>query len=86
MSYYSTFPSVSRVNARSHPLNSLIPTICLMCLSDMQRVFHLRPKIGEAARMATFGNYAILFRVIGEVVRIERVVYGGRDLPDVFEL
>jgi plasmid stabilization system protein ParE len=52
----------------------------------MQRVFHLRPKIGEAARMATFGNYAILFRVIGEVVRIERVVYGGRDLPDVFEL
>jgi plasmid stabilization system protein ParE len=49
-------------------------------------IFHLRPEIGVEARMATFGNYAILFRVIGEVVRIERVVYGGRDLPDVFEL
>ena len=36
--------------------------------------------------MATVGNYAILFRVAGELVRIERVIYGGRDLPGVFEL
>lgn len=35
--------------------------------------------------MATVGNYAILFRVMGEVVRIERIVYGGRDLPGIFE-
>ena len=48
-------------------------------------VYQLRPDIGEEARMATVGNYAILFRVIGEVVRIERVTYGGRDLPAMFD-
>ncbi len=36
--------------------------------------------------MATIGNYAILFRLTGEVIRIERIVYGGRDLPGIFEL
>ena len=49
-------------------------------------IYQLRPDIGEEARMATVGNYAILFRVIGEVVRIERVTYGGRDLPSVLDL
>jgi len=56
---------------------------------DIQRnplTYQLRPDIGEEARMATVGNYAILFRVMGEVVRIERIAYGGRDLPGVFDL
>jgi plasmid stabilization system protein ParE len=55
---------------------------------DIQRaplIYQLRPEIGEVARMATVGNYAILFRIIGEVVRIERVTYGNRNLPGVFE-
>lgn len=54
---------------------------------DIQRqplIYQLRPDIAEEARAATVGNYAILFRVTGEVVRIERVVYGGRDLPNIF--
>jgi hypothetical protein len=33
--------------------------------------------------MATIGNYAILFRVVADSVRIERVAYGNRDLPSV---
>lgn len=49
-------------------------------------IHQLRSDIGEEARMATVGNYAILFRVMGDVVRIERVVFGGRDLPDVFDM
>jgi plasmid stabilization system protein ParE len=56
---------------------------------DIQRdklVYQLRPEIGEAARRATVGNYAILFRVTGEVVRIDRVTYGNRDLPSVLDL
>lgn len=56
--------------------------------SDIQRnplLYRLRPDIGEEARMATVGNYAILFRVVGEVVSIERVIYGGRDLPEIFD-
>jgi toxin ParE1/3/4 len=43
-------------------------------------VHRLRPEMGEDARMAVVGRYVILFRVVGDVVRIERVVYGGRDL------
>ena len=49
-------------------------------------IYQLRPDIGEEARMATVGNYAILFRVIGDVVLIERVAYGGRELSGVFDL
>ena len=45
--------------------------------------YQLRPDIGNEARMATIGNYAILFRVVGDSVRIERVAYGNRDLPNV---
>ena len=35
--------------------------------------------------MASVGNYAILFRATETVVRIERVVYGGRDLPSALD-
>ncbi|MDO8812455.1 MAG: type II toxin-antitoxin system RelE/ParE family toxin [Gallionella sp.] len=45
--------------------------------------YQLRPDIGDEARMATIGNYAILFRVVADSVRIERVAYGNRDLPSV---
>ena len=56
--------------------------------SDIQQsplLYQLRPDIGETARLATLGNYAILFRVTDDVIRIERVAYGGRDLPKVFD-
>jgi len=43
-------------------------------------IYRVRPEIGKDARMAVVGRYVILFRVAGEIVRIERVVYGGRDL------
>jgi plasmid stabilization system protein ParE len=45
----------------------------------------LRPEIGEGARMAIVGRYVILFRTMEEVVRVERVVYGGRDLLALFQ-
>ena len=47
-------------------------------------LYQLRPDIGYDARLATVGSYAILFRVTTDTVRIERVVYGGRDLPGIF--
>lgn len=46
-------------------------------------LYQLRPEIGRDARLAVVGRYVILFRVIGEIVRIERIVYGGRDLPEL---
>ena len=47
-------------------------------------LYQLRPEIGEDARLAVVGRYVILFQIVGEVVRIERVIFGGRDLPRCF--
>lgn len=46
-------------------------------------LYQLRPDIGKDARIAVYGRYVILFRIIGDrgVVRVERVVSGYRDLP-----
>ena len=46
--------------------------------------YRIRPEYGKDARMAVVGRYVILFRILGETVRIERIVYGGRDLPSLF--
>jgi toxin ParE1/3/4 len=48
-------------------------------------LYQLRPEIGEDARLAVVGRYVILFHVVGEVVRIERVIFGGLDLPTLFQ-
>ncbi len=42
--------------------------------------YPLRPEIGPDARSLSHGSYLILFRVLGEVVRVERVVHGARDM------
>jgi hypothetical protein len=39
----------------------------------------------EDARLAVVGRYVILFHIVGEMVRIERVIFGGRDLPTLFQ-
>ena len=54
-------------------------------LKKHPQFYRLRPDIGEDARAGSVGNYAILFRVLGDVVRIARVVFGGRDLSDIFD-
>jgi toxin ParE1/3/4 len=48
-------------------------------------LYRLRPEIGPDARMAVVGRYILLFRILNNSVRIERVVFGGRDLPALFE-
>ena len=49
-------------------------------IAKQPEMYRLRPEIGPDARLATVGNYVILFRIRKNVVRIERVVHGGRDL------
>lgn len=44
-------------------------------------LYQLRPEIGEDARLTVVGCYVILFRILSECVRIERVVFGDRHLP-----
>ncbi|MGO9435479.1 MAG: type II toxin-antitoxin system RelE/ParE family toxin [Terracidiphilus sp.] len=42
--------------------------------------YRVRPELGPDARLASAGQYVILFRIRKDTVRIERVVHGGRDL------
>lgn len=48
-------------------------------------LYRLRPEIGEDARLAVVGQYVVLFRVMEKTVRVERIVYGGRDLPELLK-
>jgi len=57
----------------------------LRLVSRNPLLYQLRPEIDEDARLAVVGRYVILFHIVGEVVRIERVIFGGRDLPTLFQ-
>lgn len=46
-------------------------------------IYQQRSELGAGIRLATVGNYAILFRALDNLVRIERVVYGGRNLSGI---
>ena len=54
-------------------------------IADGPEHYQLRPDIGDDARVAVVGNYVILFWTDGKTTRIERVVFGGRDLPALFQ-
>jgi toxin ParE1/3/4 len=49
------------------------------------QLYRLRPEIGKEARIAVVGRYILLFRIDGEAVRIERVVFGGRNLSELLD-
>jgi plasmid stabilization system protein ParE len=54
-------------------------------IAKQPQIYRLRPEIGADARLATVGNYVILFRIRKNAVRIERVVHGSRDLLSILE-
>lgn len=54
-------------------------------LAEQPMLYQLRREIGESARLAVIGRYVILFRIIGDVVRVERIVHGARDLPPLLQ-
>ena len=43
-----------------------------------------REDLAPGLRMAPMGRYVIFFRLLGDVVRIERVLHGARDLLVMF--
>ncbi|MDP2823488.1 MAG: type II toxin-antitoxin system RelE/ParE family toxin [Sulfuritalea sp.] len=43
-----------------------------------------REDLAPGLRMAPMGRYVVFFRVPGDMVRIERVLHGARDLPAIF--
>jgi toxin ParE1/3/4 len=50
-------------------------------LGESPMLYRLRPEIAPEARLAAVQRYVILFRIADDVVRVERVVHGARDLP-----
>jgi plasmid stabilization system protein ParE len=54
-------------------------------IGESPLLYQQRPDIGPDARLAVVGRYVILFRIANDVAYIERIVYGGRDLPVLFE-
>ena len=63
-------------------------------LSEMDRVCEVlakhvglgrpRPEFGAEVRSFPIGNFLIFYAPAGEGINVIRVLYGGRDLPDVF--
>ena len=53
-------------------------------IAESPLMYRLRPEIGDTARLCAHGHYVILFRIVSDVVRIERVAFGGRDLPNLY--
>ena len=53
-------------------------------IADNPLIFRLRPEIGEDARLSPYGSYMILFRIDIDVVRVERVTFGGRELLKLY--
>jgi plasmid stabilization system protein ParE len=54
-------------------------------IARQPQLYRLRPELGAEARLATMGNYVILFRIRRDAVRIERVVHGSRDLLSILD-
>jgi toxin ParE1/3/4 len=42
--------------------------------------YRLRPDLGKDRRVSVFGRYVIVFRVWNDVVFVERIAHGARDL------
>jgi toxin ParE1/3/4 len=48
-------------------------------------LYRLRPEIAPDVRISIVGQYVILFRIRNRTVRIERVLHGNRNLPDLMD-
>ena len=54
-------------------------------IAKQPQIYRLRPELGAEARLATVGNYVILFRIRQNAVRIERVVHGSQNILPLLE-
>lgn len=54
-------------------------------IASFPNAARLRPELGEGIRTVAYGRYVICYTVQPGEVRIERIVQGGRNLPDLFD-
>ena len=56
----------------------------LLDIGDASLAYTGREELAPGLRMAPVGRYVVFFRMLGDLVRIERVLNGARDLPNIF--
>jgi plasmid stabilization system protein ParE len=54
-------------------------------IAKQPTLYRLRPEIAADARLAIVGQYVVLFRIRNKTVRIERVLHGNRNLPELID-
>ncbi|MDO8314999.1 MAG: type II toxin-antitoxin system RelE/ParE family toxin [Rugosibacter sp.] len=71
----------SRANARR-----FVAKLMAQCqrIGNAPMGYPSREDLAAGLRMAPMGHYAVFFRVLDDVIRIERVLHGGRDMPAIF--
>ena len=53
-------------------------------IAEMPRMYPLRENIAPGIRIAVHKNYLILFQILENGVRIERIVHGARRIEGLF--
>lgn len=68
--------------AAHHFLDSLEETCEL--LAEHPLIGRSRGELGETLRSFPVGNYLIFYMLASDGIDVVRVIYGGRDLPEIF--
>lgn len=68
--------------AANHFLDALDETCQRLAVNP--EIGRRRPELGEGLRSFCVGNYIIFYTISKEAIEIARVIYGGRDLPRIF--
>jgi len=80
--------AIAEYIARDNPRRAV--TFLQDIRAELQRIgdgplrYQLRPELGDDARLGVVGRYVILFRVAQDVVYVERIVQGNRQLTNLF--
>jgi len=71
----------SRANARR-----FVGKLIKQCerIAHKPLLYAAREDIAPGLRIAPMGRYVVFFRLLGDTIRIERVLHGARDLPTIF--
>jgi toxin ParE1/3/4 len=54
-------------------------------LAEHPRLGRFRAELGDDLRSFPVGNYLVFYTIAPDGIMVVRVVYGGRDLPKIFQ-
>lgn len=52
-------------------------------IGNLPKGYRMRPELGDDIRSVVSSSYLIFYRALEKEVRIERILHGSRNLPDV---